>query len=409
MTVRIDADLLIPGTGEPIPNGTVILEGAGITYAGPTTAAPPTPGAEVTTVPTVMPGMWESHGHFLGITNPDFERVAVESRVTQAARATADAKATLDGGITTVREMGGLGIDLRRAIAEGFVPGPNIYSAGAVLSTTGGHADIHGFPIHWVEELSATSFLGHTCDGVADCLKAVRLQLRQGADVIKVCASGGVMSEIDHPIHQQFSHEELRAMVEEAERAERIVGAHCHGKPGIMAALRAGVKTIEHGSYLDEEAAEMMVEHDAILVPTRFIVDQLLGMEGAVPAYAYRKAVMIADQHEMAMKIAVAAGVKIAMGTDIFISGPMYGKNSAEVRFLIDAGMTPLAAIEAATANGPLTLGPQAPLSGQLRQGYDADIIAFDTNPLEDLSVWGDASRVTHIWKAGVPVKAPSG
>ncbi len=127
MTVRIDADLLIPGTGEPIPNGTVILEGAGITYAGPTAAAPPTPGAEVTTVPTVMPGMWESHGHFLGITNPDFERVALESRVTQAARATADAKATLDGGITTVREMGGLGINLRRAIAEGFVPGPNIY------------------------------------------------------------------------------------------------------------------------------------------------------------------------------------------------------------------------------------------------------------------------------------------
>jgi imidazolonepropionase-like amidohydrolase len=408
MTTRIAADLLIPGRGDPIRDGVVVLDAATIQYAGPAAGAPATPGARTFRVPAIMPGMWECHGHFLGITNPDFQVVAVESTITQAGRATADMAATLDGGITSVREVGGLGIHLRHAVAEGAIPGPSIYAAGSVLSPTGGHADIHGLPIDFVEHLShGNSFLGHTCDGVAGCLKAVRLQLRMGADVIKICASGGVMSEIDHPIHQQFSDEELRVIVEEAARADRVVAAHCHGKPGIVAALRAGATTIEHGSYLDEQAAEMMVEYGAILVPTRFVVEQLLGLEDVLPAYAYRKAVMVADHHAVAMKIAVAAGVKIAMGTDVFISGAMYGRNSAEVGYLIDAGMTPLEAIEAATANGPETLGPQAPKSGQLRRGYDADVIALDANPLEDRSVWGDPARVTHVWKAGSQVKGP--
>jgi len=325
------------------------------------------------------------------------------------ARATADVAATLDGGITSVREMGGVGLSLSTVVAEGTIRGPNIYGAGSILSTTGGHGDIHGLPLDYVTSLGHRGFVfSELCDGVPGCLKAVRKQLRRGAQVIKICASGGVMSEIDHPIHQQFSHEELVAIVEEAARADRVVAAHCHGKPGIDAALRAGVKTIEHGSYLDEESAEMMREAGAILVPTRFVVAALLEIEEQLPAYAYRKAVMIADHHAQAMKIAIAAGVTIAMGTDIFVSGPMYGKNSLEVRHLIDAGMTPLEAIEAATANGPLTLGPLAPRSGQLREGYDADVIAFDTNPIEDLSVWGDPGRVTHIWKAGEPVKAPA-
>ena len=215
------------------------------------------------------------------------------------------------------------------------------------------------------------------------------------------------MSEVDHPIHQQFSDEELRAIVEEAGRAERYVAAHCHGKPGIMAALRAGVQTIEHGSFLDEEAADLMVETGAIFVPTRFVVDQLLHMEDVLPRYAYEKGVLVADAQLAAMKLAVAKGVKIAMGTDIFVSGEMYGRNGYEIKLLQDAGMTALEAIEAATANGPETIGPQAPRSGQLRDGYDADVIALDFNPLEDASGWGDPDRVTHVWKAGDAVKMP--
>lgn len=408
-TTRIHADTLIPGKGDPVTDGIIVLDGPKIIYAGAAAGAPPAGAGDTTVrVPSVMPGMWECHGHFLGFPIPDLDRIATADPAQLAARATADVAATLDAGITSVRELGGIGLSLKVVIDEGTIRGPNIYAAGAILSTTGGHADVHALPLDFVESLEQRGFVfGELCDGVPASLRAVRKQLRRGAKVIKVCASGGVLSEIDHPIHQQFSAEELGAIVEEAGRAERIVAAHCHGKPGIVAALRAGVKTIEHGSFLDEESAEMMRAHDAILVPTRYIVAALLDMEDSLPRYAYRKGVLIADHHAQALKIAVAAGVKIAMGTDIFVSGPMYGKNSLEVRYLMDAGMTALEAIEAGTATGPLTLGPQAPMSGRLCAGYDADLIAFDTDPLNDMSVWGDAGRVTHVWKAGDLVKRP--
>ena len=400
MTVRIDADLLIPGRGDPVSNGSVVLEAGTITYAGPTDGAPDAD--EVAKVPTVMPGLWEAHGHFVGLHTPDIEKLVTTPLPRQASVATIDAQKTLMGGVTSVREMGGHGVDLAPGIDSGYVPGPTIYGAGGILSTTGGHGDIHAMPLELIE---AAPYLGVICDGVPEVLKAVRKNLRRNAKIIKICASGGVMSEIDHPIHQQFSHEELAAIVEEAGRAERYVGAHCHGKPGIMAALRAGVQTIEHGSYLDEEAADLMVSQGAILVPTRFVVDQLLHMEDILPRYAYEKGVMIADHHAQAMKIAAAKGVKFAMGTDIFVSGDMYGQNSYEIKLLQDAGLTALEAIEAATANGPDTLGPQAPLSGQLKADYDADVIAIDFDPLDDASGWGNPDRVTHIWKAGTQVK----
>ncbi len=398
MTIRIDADLLLPGRGGPIDEGTVILEGRSIAFAGPTSEAPATPEAEVSRVPVAMPGLWDSHIHFLGATSADIHAMLHTSVAEMAVRAAADASATLDGGVTSVREVGGFGLDFAAAINDGSVRGPNIYGAGRILSTTAGHADGHSFDLDFIE--SSSRWIGELCDGVPSCLKAVRKQLRKNAKVIKICASGGVMSEIDHPIHQQFSAEELRAIVEEAGRAERFVAAHTHGLPGIRAAVEAGCQTIEHGSYLDEETAALMAERGTIYVPTRFIVDQLLQMEAALPRYAYEKGVMVADHHSQAMKIAVANGVTIAMGTDIFTPGS-YGENSAEIRFLQDAGMTALEAIEAATANGPLTLGPQAPLSGQLRAGYDADVIAIDFDPLEDSGPWGNPDRITHVWKSG--------
>jgi imidazolonepropionase-like amidohydrolase len=168
-----------------------------------------------------------------------------------------------------------------------------------------------------------------------------------------------------------------------------------------MAALRAGCRTIEHGSFLDEEAADLMLEKNAMLVPTRFVVESLLGQIDALPRYAYEKGQMVAGAHEQAMKIAVAKGIKIAAGCDIFVSGQMYGSSSMEIVHLINAGMTDLEAIEAATATGPDTLGPQAPHTGQLVVGFDADVITLDTNPLDDRSVWGDAGRVTGVWQRG--------
>lgn len=408
MKQRIVAEVLIPGRGEPIENGTVVLDGGAIDYAGPTTDAPGVESDElVTEAPVVMPGLWDCHAHFTGMVTPDLTTFISHPAV-NASRATADAAAVVDGGITSVRDVGGLGLQLGRVFAEGRVKGPRVYGAGRILSPTGGHGDIHAFPLDFVHSVCDRQEFSTLCDGVPEVLKAVRMNLRADAKVIKICASGGVMSEVDHPIHQQFSDEELAAIVQEAGRAERFVAAHCHGKPGIMAALRAGCQTIEHGSFLDEEAAELMLEKDAIYVPTRFVVDDLLHQVDVLPRYAYEKGQMVAEAHERALKLAVAKGVRIATGCDIFVSGPMYGRNGEEVRNLINAGMTSLEAIESATARGPETLGPQAPLSGQLRAGYDADVITLDTNPLDNASVWGVADRVIHVWIGGDLKKAPA-
>ena len=409
---RIDADLLIPGRGEPVQRGTVVMDDGRITYAGPTSDAPETPGARVVSAPVVMPGMWECHGHFIGSRSANLRDAVIEPMATLGARTAADAAAVLRAGFTSVREAGGVGVFLVRPIEEGTILGPTIHSAHAILSTTGGHGDIHELPLDWVHDTARAGGILRVCDGVPECLKAVREQLRLNARVIKVCASGGVMSEVDHPIHQQFSAEELRAIVDEAGRAERAVMAHCHGKPGIMAALEAGVRTIEHGTYLDEEACDAMVATDAVLVPTRFIVAKLLavGEQSGMPAYAYRKLAAIADRHAEAVALAHERGVRIALGTDIFMSGAdlpvSWGRNAAELPLLVEAGLTPLEAIEAATANGPLTLGPQAPRSGVLAEGHDADVITVAADPVEDVAVLTDPANITGVWKRGVPVPA---
>jgi imidazolonepropionase-like amidohydrolase len=406
---RIEAELLIPGEGAPIRDGVVLLDGPRISYAGPAALAPSSPGACVVSVTTVMPGMWDCHGHLVGARSMDLNLVALEPVAVRAARCARDLRAALDAGITSVREVGGLGVYLARVVAEGVLDGPVIYAAGSILSTTGGHGDLHAFPLHWIEDFGRTADIGRLADGPDDCAKAVREQLRRNAKVIKVCASGGVLSEVDDPIHQQFTAAELRAIVEVAGLADRVVAAHCHGKPGIMAALRAGVRTIEHGTYLDEECCDAMRESGAILVPTRTIVEDILRFKEQVPDYAVAKLEAIADIHAQAVSLAYTSGVTIAMGTDIAMTGPdrpnAWGQNGGELGYLVKLGMTPLEAIEAATATGPLTLGPQAPRSGRLVEGYDADVITLDADPLADIGVLADPDHVTAVWTRGRQVK----
>lgn len=408
MTVRFETDLLVPGRGEPIRDAVVVVDDATISYAGPAPTAPATPEATTVRAPAVMPGLWECHGHFLGTRSLDFTRLSLEPIALRAARATADLRAALDAGVTSVREVGGLGVYLARAVDEGRVPGPHIYAAGAILSATGGHGDLHSHPLSWVHEFGAAGGELRLADGPAECARAVREQLRKNARVIKVCASGGVLSEIDHPIHQQLTDAELRSIVEVAGMADRVVAAHCHGKPGIMAALAAGVRTIEHGTYLDEEAAAAMRETGAILVTTRTIVRDILESKAA-PPYAMEKLIAIADQHAAAVALARESGVTVAMGTDLSLSGTdlpvSWGRNGQELPLLAECGFTPLEAIEAATATGPATLGPQAPRSGQLAPGFDADLLTLAADPVADLSVLADPARITGVWKAGVRVK----
>jgi imidazolonepropionase-like amidohydrolase len=406
---RIDAALLIPGRGEPVADATVLIDGTQISYAGPAASAPPDGGATRVMAQTVLPGLWDCHTHFMGSREFDLARLVQEPLPLRAARCARDLVNALDAGFTSVREVGGLGVYLARAVAEGVLDGPAIYAAGAVLSTTGGHGDLHCYPLAWMEEFARGDGSFRLADGTAECMRAVREQLRRGAAVIKVCASGGVLSDLDDPIHQQFTGAELRAIVEVAGLAERVVAAHCHGKPGIMAALEAGVATIEHGTYLDAEACDAMRETGAILVPTRSIIEDILSHLSEVPPYAAAKLVAIAETHADAVALAIERGVTIAAGTDIGLTGldrpNSWGTNGSELAHLVAHGMTPLAAIEAATATAPRTLGPQAPRSGLLAAGYDADLITVDGDPLADIAVLARPAAITGVWTRGRRVK----
>lgn len=406
--VRIEAELLIPGRGEPISGGVVVVEGATIAYAGPAAEAPEHNDDDVVSVPVAMPGLWDCHAHFLGLASLDLSRWVTDPMPLRAARSAHDLRAALDAGITSVREPGGLGVYLSQAVAEGLLDGPAIYSAGSILGTTGGHADVHRFPQGWLSDFAHAGGEMRQCDGVDDCIRAVREQLRRNARLIKVCASGGVLSEIDDPIHQQFTVAELRAIVEVAAMAERVVAAHCHGKPGMMAALEAGVHTIEHGTYLDDEVCDAMHDTGAVLVPTRTVVVETFE-SNQLPPFAKAKLAAIAERHAGAVALAHERGVTIAMGTDITFTGgdlpASWGHNGHELPLLVEAGLTALEAIEAATANGPATLGPQAPRSGVLDKGYDADLIALDVDPLADIRVMADPEHIIGVWRAGRRVK----
>jgi imidazolonepropionase-like amidohydrolase len=407
LTTRIEAKRLIPGRGEVIEDAVVVFDESGIVYAGPSAGAPKDEDAEVVATDTVMPGMWDCHGHFFGVYTASLDEIHATRPQLGAMRATADAGRALDAGFTSVREVGGFGVFLAQAIAEGQVRGPNVYASGGALSMTAGHGDFHAMDLATARQV-LTRYTGEDdiVDGPDQARAGVRRMLRLGARVIKIHASGGVMSQIDDPHLPQFSKPELEAIVDEATRMERVVAAHCHGKRGIMAAIEAGVRTIEHGTYMDEEAADAMRERDVILVPTRFIVDYLTreGEKKGMPDYARKKMVATAEHHADGISLAIEKGVKVAAGTDIWSTG-LWGSNGRELGLLVECGMTPLQAIEAATATGPETLGPQAPDSGRLETGMAADVICVNGDPVADISILADPANVTQVFKAGVRVK----
>jgi imidazolonepropionase-like amidohydrolase len=398
---RIEATQLIPGDASPISPGTVVIDRGAIEYAGEQTSAPHSPLDVVVNAETVMPGLWDAHCHFFGIREMDVSLLATETPTLRAMRVGIDAQSALMAGITSVRELGGLGVDLARAVDEGSVVGPHIYAAGAILSMTGGHADLHDFPAQFVSDGGRVIDF-ETCDGISECLSAVRRQLRRGATVIKVCASGGVLS-LDDPQHAQFSHEELKAIVDEARRADRVVAAHCHGKAGIMAALKAGVATIEHGTYLDAEAARAMADTGAILVSTRFVGHDTLSnaAELGIPEFARKKLEVAYEQGREAVGHAITAGVRIAAGTDLIASRGRWGHNAGELALLVECGMDRLGAIQAATAHAALTVGPQSRTTGTLSAGEPADVITVTGDPLSDISILEGPDRISHVWKDG--------
>ena len=238
------------------------------------------------------------------------------------------------------------------------------------------------------------------------------MNLRRGAKTIKVLTSGGATSRDDNPKYQQFSDEELDVIVSEAKRMGLVCAAHAIGKAGIMAAIRAGFKVIEHNSYADDEALKAMRANDVMLVATMSPIQSVVDNRDSYPREMYEKVLAFYETHKAMYRNAVKAGVKCAFGSDLFggIGTPLSpGQNGREVPYAVKyGGMSPLQAIEAATANGPPSLGEeQAPKSGQIREGFDADFIALDENPLEDIELLASPANIKRIWKAGKLVKAP--
>ncbi|KAK6853326.1 amidohydrolase [Apiospora arundinis] len=414
----IRSDFLIPGRGKPITNGAVVVEGATIEWVGDFSHRPSKYSAvEFQHVKVLMPGLWDCHVHFGGhglafSTLSDSSAFLPGAPTLAGAVTVADLRRTLEAGFTSVRELSGYAGYLWPGIRDGYLIGPNVFSSLTALSITGGHGDEHELPICAVKQFGEAGGSSYLCDGVDECIKAVRTMVRRGARCIKVCSSGGVLSLNDDPEDSQFSDDELKAIVDETERTGRAVAAHAIGKAGILAALRAGIKSIEHGCYLDEEVAALMKEKGAILVATRHIQESLLLDPSGFPEPIMRKIKKIVPLTRNNYDLAIEQGVKIALGTDTWNSNPehrvAHGKNAMELTYAVKAGMTPLQAIEAMTATAPEVLGKQAPKSGQLKAGYDADLIGVAGNPLDDLAFLTNPDNVTHVWKGGKSYKAPA-
>lgn len=343
---------------------------------------------------TLVPGLTDVHTHLSSDLEGDWNNRAVrETGADAALRAARNARITLLAGFTTVRDMSGFpGVALMRAIDRGFVDGPRIYPGANSLGITGGHCDVTGYAPGIVE----TDFEDGVGDGTSGVLRAARYQIKHGAKFIKICATAGVLS-FEGPVGaQQFSFDEMEAIVQEAGRHGMHVAAHAHGTEGINAAVRAGVRSIEHGSMLTDESIALMLERGTYLVPTTYLVGAI--DMGALPPPIRQKAETILPLAVESVKRAVRAGVKIAFGTDAAVYP--HGDNAKEFGVLVERGMTPIDALRSATVNAADLLGYED--RGQIAPGFLADIIAVPGNPLEDIRVMED---VRFVMKGGVVYK----
>jgi imidazolonepropionase-like amidohydrolase len=390
--------LAVPGE-EPVSNQSILIEGHKIAKVAPGFIDPP-PGTRLLDLKDrfVLPGLMDMHVHLLGELDPGSRgRVLTENSYLNTLRGVSNAKKTLDAGFTTVRDLGGNPESIyaiRDAIEANLIPGPRVLAAGSSLAATGGHGDIDGIRSELLELWTPESI----CDGAVGCRKATRNAIKFGADWIKITATGGVLSDTSTGLGVQMTDGELEEIVRTASNLGVKVAAHAHGTNGINAALRAGVHSIDHGTFLDKESIGLFKENNAFLVPTlmpgHFVP---LSMEGnpfftdAIKA----KALSAAAQSKAGFAMAQNAGINIAFGTDSGVTP--HGQNAKEFSLMVAAGMSPGRAIRSATIVTAELLNLEDRL-GTLEDGMLADLIAVDGDPLSDISV---LERVTMVIKNG--------
>jgi imidazolonepropionase-like amidohydrolase len=386
-------------TGKLLADQVVVIEDGKIVSAGAAAQATIPGDAVRIELPkaTLLPGLIDAHTHLTMEPRFGYDRLAL-SVPREALIGAKNARLTLLAGFTTVRNVGARDfsdVALRDAIAAGDVPGPRLLVSGPPLSITGGHCDNNMLPV----EYHATS------DGVADGIAAVQHKVREnikyGADLIKVCATGGVLSLGDNPQHSQYTLEEMKAIVADAHRLGRKVAAHAHGAEGIRWAAEAGVDSIEHGSYLDDAGIAAMKEHGTYLVPTLYLGDWMIDNAGLThlppPLLAKAQEVIPAARKNIAH--AFSSGVKVAFGTDAAVYP--HGLNAHEFAVMVRLGLTPLQAIQAATVNAADLLGWSGRV-GTLAPGAWADMVAVDGDPVKDVTT---LERVKFVMKGGEVVK----
>ncbi|RME63311.1 MAG: amidohydrolase family protein [Caldilineae bacterium] len=409
-TLYIYNGLLIDGTGgDPIPNGAVLVEGNRITAVGPAPAVTPPRDAAVIDAAggAILPGFIDTHVHLM-LEGLNIPRLLGDPFSLRFFEAVDRMRRTLEAGITSVRDAGGADLGVKQAVERGIVPGPRMQISITALSITGGHGD--GWQPSGVELELFPPYPGmpaNICDGVEDVRRKVREVLRAGAEVIKICSTGGVMSPTDHPEFTQFSPEELAVIVEEGRFRRGVkVMSHAQGVEGVKNAVRAGIHSIEHGIFLDDEAIELMLRQGTFLVPT--LLAPVAVLEAAeqpgsgVPEYGVRKARETIEIHSESIAKAYQAGVKIAMGTD---AGVMpHGTNLRELGLMCNIGMSPMEAIVATTKVAAECLG-WADRVGTLEVGKLADVVVTRTDPLADIRSLEKVDNIQVVVKDGKIVK----
>jgi imidazolonepropionase-like amidohydrolase len=385
-------------TGKEPADQTIIVTDGKITAIAPTASTPKQADDQEVDLRnlTVLPGLIDVHTHLTMDTNFDPYHELSTSAAKSALIGAHNAKVTLEAGFTTVRNVGANGyadIDLRDAINEGLVPGPHMQASGPALGITGGHCDNNLLP-------ESYHLKG---EGVADGIEAVQHKTREiikyGADVIKICATGGVLSKGDDPQASQYTLEELKAIVTDAHRLGRKVAAHAHGAQGILWAAQAGVDSIEHNSYINDEAIAVMKARGTYLVPTAYLIDWMQE-NGKLPAFYAQKMRDVSAVEKATAKKAIAAGVKIALGTDAAVYP--HGLNGRELDVYVSQfGMTPLAALQTGTINAADLMGWSDKV-GTLEPNKWADMIAVNGDPLKDVKL---LEHVSFVMKSGVVYK----